>query len=58
MNQLCWFVLSVIHYSRSLRAFDLRMIDLLHHASEYMLRIQNVIGEVGSEVGVSLYALP
>ncbi len=47
-----------IHYTRSLRAFDLNSTRSLHHASEYTFRIQNVIGNGMSEVGASLYALP
>ena len=39
-----------IRYTRSLRAFDLRMDLWPHHALEYMFRIQNVNGDVVSEV--------
>ena len=45
----------MISYTRSLRAFDLRMDHWLHHALEYMLRIQIVIVNVASEVWASLY---
>ncbi len=47
-----------IHYTRSLRSFDLNSNRWLHHALEYTIRIQNVIGDVIPEVGASLYALP